>query len=433
MSRQVTKAVSTDQIFEIQGGVKHYLWGQTADRSLVRRLWDSSRSTDVSGAASMASAKGEEYWAELWFGDHPSADTVVLLKGAACLLREFLASRAPSSQLNFLLKVLSVKDSLSVQLHPQEDRASGLHTQDPVEFPDPFGKAEFVVALSPATLLWGFVTPQEFYRQLQRSPVLAELFGALLTDPALDYPLAAMRVVLDKISDREQLDLVAQHSMQLSKSVVKISAEDRVFLTLVEQHGAKDRGVWFAYLMNLVSLEVGQGIFTPPGVLHSYLSGDLVELMLPSDNVVRAGLTVKPRRVGLLLELVEERLRSEGASGYSFKPRVIDGSLAVLQCEPSHGIKEYDFCVQTSEESGRSSPLNLNLFNGCGAIALANSSVSGELLLAITAKGELSTDTQSFQIKPGSAFLVTAECPHYTIRLEEGKLFRAGVKKPLVT
>jgi mannose-6-phosphate isomerase len=46
------------------------------------------------------------------------------------------------------------------------------------------------------------------------------------------------------------------------------------------------------FLHHLV-LEPGQALYTPPGVLHSYLGGLAIELMRSSDNVLRAGLTRK--------------------------------------------------------------------------------------------------------------------------------------------
>ena len=45
--------------------------------------------------------------------------------------------------------------------------------------------------------------------------------------------------------------------------------------------------------MNLVHLAPGESAFTPDGQVHAYVSGTAIELMNPSDNVMRAGLTAK--------------------------------------------------------------------------------------------------------------------------------------------
>ena len=45
--------------------------------------------------------------------------------------------------------------------------------------------------------------------------------------------------------------------------------------------------------MNLMNLAPGDSAFTPDGQVHAYVSGTAIELMNPSDNVLRAGLTPK--------------------------------------------------------------------------------------------------------------------------------------------
>ena len=45
--------------------------------------------------------------------------------------------------------------------------------------------------------------------------------------------------------------------------------------------------------MNIIRLEPGQAIHTPTGCPHAYLEGELIEIMEPSDNVLRCGLTEK--------------------------------------------------------------------------------------------------------------------------------------------
>ena len=54
-----------------------------------------------------------------------------------------------------------------------------------------------------------------------------------------------------------------------------------------------DRGLLVAFVMNLVHLAPGESAFTPDGQVHAYVSGTAIELMNPSDNVMRAGLTAK--------------------------------------------------------------------------------------------------------------------------------------------
>ena len=54
-----------------------------------------------------------------------------------------------------------------------------------------------------------------------------------------------------------------------------------------------DRGIFLIYLLNLIKLRTGQGVYLPAGIMHAYLEGVCVELMANSDNVLRGGLTRK--------------------------------------------------------------------------------------------------------------------------------------------
>jgi mannose-6-phosphate isomerase len=59
-----------------------------------------------------------------------------------------------------------------------------------------------------------------------------------------------------------------------------------------------------------VTLRPGEAVYQDAGELHAYLGGSGVELMANSDNVLRAGLTVKHRDTAELLSLV--RFRASG-------------------------------------------------------------------------------------------------------------------------
>ena len=59
-----------------------------------------------------------------------------------------------------------------------------------------------------------------------------------------------------------------------------------------------------AYVLNYVALEPGQCIFLAANEPHAYLSGECVECMATSDNVVRAGLTPKLRDTSILCDML---------------------------------------------------------------------------------------------------------------------------------
>jgi mannose-6-phosphate isomerase len=75
---------------------------------------------------------------------------------------------------------------------------------------------------------------------------------------------------------------------------------------LVERYPT-DPGVLVTLLLNHVVLAAGEAMFLDAGVIHAYSSGFGVEIMAESDNVLRAGLTVKHVDVPELLEVTDFR------------------------------------------------------------------------------------------------------------------------------
>lgn len=59
--------------------------------------------------------------------------------------------------------------------------------------------------------------------------------------------------------------------------------------------------------MNIVHLQPGEAIFQDSGLLHAYLEGTNIELMVNSDNVFRGGLTDKYMDIPLLLDHLDFR------------------------------------------------------------------------------------------------------------------------------
>lgn len=65
-----------------------------------------------------------------------------------------------------------------------------------------------------------------------------------------------------------------------------------------------DVGLFVLFFLNYVKLEVGQAMFLRADDIHAYLSGDIMECMAASDNVVRAGFTPKFKDVDTLSSML---------------------------------------------------------------------------------------------------------------------------------
>lgn len=65
-----------------------------------------------------------------------------------------------------------------------------------------------------------------------------------------------------------------------------------------------DIGLFVQFFLNYVKLEIGEAMFLKADDIHAYLSGDIIECMASSDNVVRAGFTPKYKDVETLTTML---------------------------------------------------------------------------------------------------------------------------------
>ncbi len=69
------------------------------------------------------------------------------------------------------------------------------------------------------------------------------------------------------------------------------------------QFGA-DYGLFVLFFLNFVTLNPGEALFLRADDIHAYVSGDIIECMASSDNVVRAGFTPKFKDVDTLVSML---------------------------------------------------------------------------------------------------------------------------------
>ncbi|MFJ6672052.1 mannose-6-phosphate isomerase, class I [Actinosynnema sp. NPDC091369] len=238
--------------------------------------------------------------AELWVGAHPddpsrlagcdvALDAHLAANPAGLLGPDSLAAFGP--RLPFLLKVLAVDAPLSLQVHPNREQAAVGFAEH--GYRDDRPKPEILVALTGFETLSGFRRPADTVALLDELalPSLGEMRAALSADDtwsALRWALhnADGALVAEVVDAAARVPALA-HVVELAKTY------------------PTDAGVVAALLLNAVRLRPGQAVYVGAGVLHAHLSGTGVELMVNSDNVLRAGLTTKPVDVRAVLSLVD--------------------------------------------------------------------------------------------------------------------------------
>ena len=156
--------LSKDRVLPITGKVQHYTWG--GFYYLPKLL-------------NIPVKKGETY-AEFWLGTHDRGGSEIKNGENHVTLKSYIeeypeqtlgekASRT-FGRLPFLLKILDVKDMLSIQVHPSRQNAQiayeaenekGIGLDSPQRnFKDNNHKPELMLALSEFWLLHGFKTPK---------------------------------------------------------------------------------------------------------------------------------------------------------------------------------------------------------------------------------------------------------------------------------
>lgn len=262
-------------------------------------------------------------------GAHPDAPSVVVLNGSVVPLNE-LIDAAPADilhprvaarfggQLPFLFKVLAAAAPLSLQTHPNKRNAeAGFARENEAGIPltapqrnykDRNHKPELLVALTDFYALRGFRPLPEIARQIESVPELCRIgagfvpvAGALrkLYSKVMTLPQNEVNLLLNSLlerlteADRDRPFGKAEREYWLLRADRKYSCFDR-----------RDRGLFSFYLLNLVHLRAGEGMYLPAGILHAYLEGAGMEVMANSNNVLRGGLTTKHIDVPELLRNV---------------------------------------------------------------------------------------------------------------------------------
>lgn len=207
------------------------------------------------------------------------------------------------ADLPFLLKVLSVRTALSIQSHPDKQLAEKLHADRPNVYKDGNHKPEMALALSDFEALCGFVAHEELVEALTTVPELHQCCGAAAADAYVNSGAEDRQDALKTVFSALMLAdpglvrtcieaMVAR--LQGAVSERQLSPKEQLVLRLNEQY-PNDVGVLSAWFLNYVTMKTGEAIALAANEPHAYVSGEIVECMATSDNVIRAGLTPKLR------------------------------------------------------------------------------------------------------------------------------------------
>lgn len=381
-------------------------------------------------------------WAELWMGAHPKAPSQVKINGKwvglDALIRQFpdeilgpSIAAGFNGALPFLFKILAAEQPLSIQAHPDKvfankgfhrETASGLSMDDPARnYRDPFHKPECICALTPFTALKGFRSFNEINALLTRlcpdsvaglndipdltdtagkilglkkphhnqdnrtSPGIRQFYAALLCLP----PMQKSRIIAETVDNARETE-----------------GEDPIcaWILRLYQCYPEDIGILGPAFLNLVTLTPGQALFLESGELHAYLHGMGIEIMANSDNVLRAGLTVKHVDIDELLVVAR----------FDSTPVEILTPGAIAPHESRYPVRSEEFVLSIIT-------LQQQIFYA------APQERGVEILLCTAGKGRLNHPglKEEMIITPGDSVLIPAQADPYQLT-GTGSIYKAG-------
>lgn len=343
--------------------------------------------------------------AEVWYGDHPE-DPAETLDGR--LLTDWFAHERPElGRLPYLLKLLAAGSALSIQTHPSKpqaeagfarEQAAGIPLSAPNRiYRDDNHKPELIVAVSEKfQALVGL-------RDLETTQRLADHIGT----KALRERLSGSDVSFAEIINW----ILSPASSKEVRAIIEAACAARSAEFIAELDLARslqatypqDPGIVVALLMNLVTLDRGDGLFVPAGVLHAYVHGLGVEVMASSDNVLRGGLTRKHIDVEQLLSVLD----ATPAPPILVHPTPGDDGV------DRYDVHTHDFTLQRATATTTAQP-TVTTPGTCILLAVAGT---------VTVTASRSKDVAT--LRPGQGLLVTLDEGSVQIS-GDGQLFLTG-------
>jgi len=331
------------------------------------------------------------------------------------------------NKLPFLFKVLSIGKALSIQAHPNKKLAEQLHAKDSKNYPDDNHKPEMTIAITPFDGLCGFRPLGEISHFLNSVSSLKSLVGESVVEKFLETVKGreTSEKKEDEAANKKALQTVFSALMNAPKDAIESASRD--LISTAQKQGPEfanggvsstsgqelaelvvrlnkefegDIGLFVLFFLNYVKLEVGEAMFLKADDIHAYLSGNIIECMAASDNVVRAGFTPKFKDVNTLVNMltysyapIEEQKMNPAdypyvtlnASAYS------SGSQAILYDPP---IDEFSVVKTDLKKKG--------------AKATFEQIAGPSILICTSGEGKISVGPKVEEVKAGYVFFVGA-------------------------
>ncbi|KAF2404963.1 mannose-6-phosphate isomeras-like protein [Trichodelitschia bisporula] len=382
-----------ESVFQLKCYCNSYPWGRKGSSSLAARLCANTPGTDFK-------INENEIYSEMWMGNYPDVPAYVLstsetledhLKAQSHkLIGPAIESRFGHGNLPFLPKIISIAKALPLQIHPNKALAAALHEREPSRFTDPNHKPEIAIALSTFRAFVGF-KPCEVIEKLFSDVEPIKVFLPEIKKPKFCDQIVKHIVRQILQASDETIQEVSDELLEVPKEAF---GEEPYILELLpelrKQYDKTDPGHLVALLtMNFVELPPGGCICIPADGIHAYLSGDIMEVMARSNNMLATGFCPGPERDRVHTFVSVLSFSPHNADDAMIEPAPFEGSAKTLLYKPP--IVEFNV-LKTKLEKGESEKIR-----GLGGPSV---------LIVIHGGGKLKADGKEHKLDEGYSYFV---------------------------
>jgi len=296
------------------------------------------------------------------------------------------------SDLPYLPKILSIAKALPLQIHPDKQLASRLHEKNPEKFGDSNHKPEIAVALSKFEVFVGWKPLNEIQGLFEDIPVLRSRIPG---EHQTHFNGQTLKQIVGGILTASNEEITGIYTALMDTPDAKFGKHTyipKLLPRLAQQYSKSDPGNLVALLtMNYLVLEKGEAIYVPADGIHAYLSGDIVECMARSDNVLNTGFC--PRADRDSVDLFTNALTFSPKSGDDaiLKPRRSEKGLHGHTNVLAPPMSEFDMLV-TSLTGGQSETIE---------------AIKGPAIMIVTSgTGTLQARSKEYKLVEGYVFFI---------------------------
>lgn len=343
-------AAGPEPFYELKCSCNQYPWGKTGQDSLSATLCAKGQGYGNDGPKSDFKLDEKTPYAEMWMGTYPVLPSYIRETGEDLqdvldmypkqLIGEYVVAKFGHSKIPYLPKVLSIAKALPLQVHPNTELSSKLHQQDPQSFTDPNHKPEIALALGKFEAFCGWKPLARISRLMKLEclkPYLPSGAKADIDDQTLKAIVRNMLEADDKTIKSTYKGLTALSESDTGKDDIHVF---ELAPRLAEQYSEADPGILVALItMNYLVLQAGEGIYIPADGIHAYLSGDIIECMARSNNVINTG------RITLTLSLSISYAQKNPNINTGFCPRAERGSAELFTSTLTFSPHNYEECM----------------------------------------------------------------------------------------